>query len=527
MIRVRQVKVDARFNSIDKIKEKVAKKIKIDISEINNIRIRKESIDARDKNNIYFVYEVDINVKNEKTILKKNHNNDVLISPNLDYFCNYHGNIKLNNRPIIVGSGPAGLFCAYILCEKGVKPIIIERGKDIKERKEDVEKFWNFNILNEESNVQYGLGGAGTFSDGKLNTLVKDENNRGRKVFETFIKFGAKEDILFSYKPHIGTDELEKVVSNMKDYLIKEGCEFRFNNKLTNIIYENNKIKQIELNNDELVNTDIVVLAIGNSSRDTFKMLYENKINMESKPFAVGVRVEHLQKDIDLDRLGSYADYLTPATYKLTYQSSNKRGVYSFCMCPGGYVVNASSKNEHIVVNGMSYSKRDSKNANSAIIVTVTKDDFGTNVLDGIKFQEKLEKKAYEIGKGNVPIQKLIDFKNNVKTTELGIIEPIHKGDYEFANLNEILPDYISAAIKEAFDNYKNKIKCFSDDDVILSGVETRSSSPIRIIRNDLFESNIEGIYPCGEGSGYAGGITTSAIDGIKVAEQILKKYCK
>ena len=524
MIKVRQIKIEVTKSNEDNLLKSISKKLKTDISNIENYTIEKLSIDARNKEEIYYVYEVNVNVKNEKEILSKNTNSDVTLTELKKYEIKEKGDLKLNNRPVIVGSGPSGLFAAYILAEEGYKPIIIERGENIEKRVESVETFWKIGKLNQNSNVQFGEGGAGTFSDGKLNTLIKDEFCRGKKVFETFIENGANEDILYSYKPHIGTNLLRVVIKNMREKIIKMGGVFRYNTCLTDIIYDNNNLKQIEVNKNELIDCEVLVLAIGHSARDTFYML-NNKLNMEAKPFAVGVRVAHKQSMIDESQFGKkYKDILSPATYKLTYNNSS-RGVYSFCMCPGGYIVNASSEQNMLAINGMSNHERESGFANSAIVVTITPDDFGKNPLDGIKYQRNLEKKAYELGDGKIPIQLLKDFKKNKISTSLGSINPIFNGDYNFANLNELLPTYISDSIKEAFESFGKKIKNFDDDDTVLAGVESRTSSPVRILRNDLFESNIKGIYPSGEGAGYAGGITSAAIDGIKVAEAIIKKY--
>lgn len=524
MIKVRQIKIEVTKSNEDNLLKSISKKLKTDISNIENYTIEKLSIDARNKEEIYYVYEVNVNVKNEEEILSKNTNIDVTLTELKKYEIKEKGDLKLNNRPVIVGSGPSGLFAAYILAEEGYKPIIIERGEKIEKRVESVETFWKIGKLNQNSNVQFGEGGAGTFSDGKLNTLIKDEFCRGKKVFETFIENGANEDILYSYKPHIGTNLLRVVIRNMREKIIKMGGVFRYNTCLTDIIYDNNNLKQIEVNKNELIDCEVLVLAIGHSARDTFYML-NNKLNMEAKPFAVGVRVAHKQNTIDESQFGKkYKDILSPATYKLTYNNSS-RGVYSFCMCPGGYIVNASSEQNMLAINGMSNHERESGFANSAIVVTITPDDFGKNPLDGIEYQRNLEKKAYELGDGKIPIQLLKDFKKNKISTSLGNINPIFKGDYNFANLNELLPTYISDSIKEAFESFGKKIKNFDDDDTVLAGVESRTSSPVRILRNDLFESNIKGIYPSGEGAGYAGGITSAAIDGIKVAEAIIKKY--
>jgi len=526
MLRVRQIKVEVEHDSEENLVKAICKKLRLLKEDIIEFVIHKQSIDARNKECIYYVYEVNVELKNEKEVLKKNKNTDVLIAPVLEYKFEKLGKEKLNHRPVIVGAGPAGLFAAYILAENNYNPIIIERGQDVDNRINDVKKFWEDGVLNPNSNVQFGEGGAGTFSDGKLNTLVKDENNRGRKVFETFVKCGAPKDILYSYKPHIGTDVLVEVVKNMRKDIENMGGTFLYNTCLTNIQIEDNRLKSIEVNNNEIIECDALILAIGHSARDTFHMIYDLGLEMSAKPFAVGIRVQHSQDDIDIAQFGKkYKDILSPATYKLTYHASNNRGVYSFCMCPGGHVVNASSEEKRLAINGMSYNSRDSKNANSAIVVTVTPDDFGNEPLDGIEYQRKLEEKAYELGKGKIPVQLLKDFKDNAESKQFGMVEPIFKGAYEFADINEILSKDITDSIKEAFSNFGRKIKGFDRDDTILAAVESRTSSPVRVVRNEAFESNICGIYPCGEGAGYAGGITSAAMDGIKVAEEIGRRY--
>ena len=417
-------------------------------------------------------------------------------------------------------------MCAYLLAENGYKPLILERGEKVENRVKTVEEFFKNNKLNPESNVQFGEGGAGTFSDGKLNTLTKDKFNRCKFVFETFVSCGANEEIMYMNMPHIGTDVLRNVVINMRNKIVSMGGEFMYNTCLTNISIDSCRVKAIEVNNSMIIDTDILVLAIGHSARDTFKMLNNLGLNMEPKAFAVGVRIQHPQEMININQYGdNYYKELGPASYKLTYKAQNGRGVYSFCMCPGGYVVNASSENGRLAINGMSYYKRDSHNANSAIVVTITPDDFGSGVMDGVRYQSELEERAYNLGKGMIPIQLLRDYYDDRESTCLGRVEPIFKGKYRYANLNDLYPKYINDSLKEAFLHFGRKIKGFDDGDSIIAGIESRTSSPIRINRDVDYVSNIGGIYPCGEGAGYAGGITTSAIDGLKVAEAIISKY--
>ena len=523
MIRVRQVKVSINKDTHEQIIKKTADKLHLSSNDITKLIINKQSIDARNKDNIIFIYEVDIEVKDEKKVKM---NNDVFVTPCEKYNFKVTGTSKLDNPIVIVGFGPAGLFSAYMLTKAGYKVIIIERGEKVENRINTVNEFWDNNHLNVDSNVQFGEGGAGTFSDGKLNTLTKDPLFRMKEIFKIFVECGANKDILYSNKPHIGTDILRDVVINLRNKIINYGGVIRYNTKLTDLIIENNQIIGIEVNNKEVINTNNVILAIGHSARDTFEMLYNKKINMEPKSFAVGVRIMHSQKMINKSQYGFDSHpILENANYKLTYQATNKRGVYSFCMCPGGYVVNASSELNHLVINGMSNNKRDSEVANSAIVVSVTPNDFGFHPLDGIKYQRELEYKAYLIGKGLIPLQTYKDFKINKISTSLGTLKPKLKGNYTLGNLNEVLPNYICTSLIEGIEDFGKKIEGFNDDYSLLAGVESRTSSPVRIIRNDLFESSIKGLYPAGEGAGYAGGITTAAMDGIKVAEGIAKIY--
>lgn len=526
MIRVRQVEVKYEKNTLEELKRQTAYKLKININEIKELKINKQSLDARKKPNLKYIYEVDVKVLSEDKILRNNKSNDILKTPDETYKFNITGAKEMKNRPVIVGTGPAGLFCAYLLAENGYKPLIIERGEKVEDRIKSVEEFWKNGKLNKESNVQFGEGGAGTFSDGKLNTLSKDPNHRMKKVFETFVKYGANPDILYVNKPHIGTDVLRDVVKNMREQIIKMGGEFRYGTCLTDLVIEDNKLQAIKLNNNETIPCTDLVLAIGHSARDTFKMLLENNLKMSPKPFAVGIRIMHPQSMINESQYGfDDSTKLPAASYKLTYNATNGRGVYSFCMCPGGYVVNASSEENMLAINGMSNRARDSKNANSAIVVSVNSKDFGDSPLAGLEFQRKLEKQAYNKGNGNIPVQLYKDFKNNIKSTEFKGVEPILKGNYAFSNLNEILPSYICESLKEGLDYFGRKIKGYDRDDAILAGVESRTSSPVKIERDEYLESNIKGIYPCGEGAGYAGGITTAAMDGIKVAEIIASIY--
>jgi uncharacterized FAD-dependent dehydrogenase len=435
------------------------------------------------------------------------------------------------DRPVIIGFGPAGMFAALKLAQAGLRPIIYERGESVQDRQHSVHQYWEHGILNTESNVQFGEGGAGTFSDGKLNTLIKDPTGRIREVLRVFTEFGADSSILYLNKPHIGTDVLATVVQNLRNHILHLGAEIHFQTRLDAIRIENHQITGIELTSTKdgsniRRNCNSLCLAIGHSARDTFQMLHEMNCPMEPKAFAVGLRLEHPQDYVNYTAYGETQYALPTADYKVTYQANSGRGVYSFCMCPGGYVVNASSEPERIAVNGMSYSKRDGKNANSAIIVTVTPQDFGNGILDGISFQRNLEHLAYVHGNGNIPVQLLADFKQHRVSNGFGRVVPSIKGSYTFADLNKVLPAYITEAISEGVTGFARNMKRFDMDDAVFSGVESRTSSPVRIVRDSKsLESTIHGLFPCGEGAGYAGGITSAAVDGIKIAERIAERF--
>ncbi|MCD6436474.1 MAG: hypothetical protein J7L15_08880, partial [Clostridiales bacterium] len=486
----------------------------------------KMSVDARKKNQIKKIFTVKVKLKSEKRFSHLKIKEDIVYS----YPKNKYG-IPIVNRPIIIGSGPSGIFAAYLLSEVGYKPIIFERGEKVEDRTKTVRLFWEKGILNTESNVQFGEGGAGTFSDGKLTTRIKDI--RIKRILKIFIDNGAPSDILYKNKPHLGTDNLKKIMVSMRQKIIEWGGTFNFNSKVTDLMIENNQIKGIVINNTKEYFSNVVVMGIGNSARDTFEMLLKKNISMEPKPFAVGFRIEHKQIDINKAQYGDceIATYLGAAEYKLTYKASNGRSVYSFCMCPGGEVVGAASENNKLVVNGMSGYKRDKKNANSAIIVNVNPEDFeGEYILRGMDFQRMIEEKAYYLGGGNykAPIQTMKSFLSKDKNfNKLGNIYPSYKPGFILEDLNNIYPSFIIKALHEAFPYFNNKIKGFASDDVILIGVETRSSSAVRILRNsDNYEAvEINGLYPVGEGAGYAGGISSAAVDGYKIAEIIVEKY--
>ncbi len=525
MVRINQIKLDIEAGR-DELEKAILAKLKIGKGQLIDFSVVKRSIDAR-KGDVKYVYCVEVNIENEKKVMSRLHNNDVQVSDRMKYSYSVTGTKELKKAPIVVGTGPAGLFCGYMLAKAGYKPVLIERGQDVDNRVKAVEKFWNEGILNGNCNVQFGEGGAGTFSDGKLNTLVKDNYGRGREVLETFVKFGAPEEILYDNKPHIGTDKLVNVVKNMRKEIINLGGKFLFDTKMTDILLEDGKISAIQIDNAMWLDTEVLVLAIGHSARDTFNMIKDKGFDMTKKAFAIGVRVEHNQDMINTIMYGDKKNKLPAAPYKLTYTTEKGRAVYSFCMCPGGFVVNASSVPGQLVVNGMSNYDRGERNANSAIIVNVTPEDFGEedDVLAGVHFQEKWEKKAYEACNGLVPVQLFGDFENNKVSSNFGEIEPNIKGEYSFANIRDILPEYVSEALIEGIHGFSKKIKDYDREDAVLSGIETRTSSPIRIVRDESFQSNFKGIYPCGEGAGYAGGITSAAIDGIKVFEAIISEF--
>ncbi|MGC4019835.1 MAG: NAD(P)-binding protein [Muricomes sp.] len=533
MLRISQLNLHPG-HSQEELLDKICRHLRISREDLLDFEIQKQSIDARKKPDILFSYTVDVKVKQENQVFKKARNKAQKAEV-VQYQFPVSGENMLLHRPVIVGSGPAGLFCAYLLAKAGYAPIILERGGPVEERILDVEKFWESGHLNLSSNVQFGEGGAGTFSDGKLNTLVKDTKGRSRFVLQTFVEHGAPPSILYEQKPHIGTDILIDVVRNMRKSIEDMGGEFHFHSQVTDISLEHatsekkGKLKSVIINDRETIDSEICVFAIGHSARDTFKMLYDRQIPMEAKSFAVGVRIEHPQSMITENQYGKTTSGELPvASYKLTAQLENGRGAYTFCMCPGGYVVNASSEEGRLAVNGMSYHKRDGVNANSAVIVTVTPEDYkNTHPLAGVEFQRMLEERAYAEGNGKVPVQCFADFQKKQPTKELGDIVPQIKGAYALANVRNIFPEELGNSLEEGILLMDNKIHGFAREDAVLSGVESRTSSPVKIIRNEEFESEAAGIYPCGEGAGYAGGITSAAMDGMKIAEAIIKKYTR
>ncbi len=531
MIRIQQLALPITHTQ-EQFVQKIAKALRVRTNEITKYKIRRQSVDARRKSDVSFVYTVDVSVRNEKDVLHRVKGKQISQAVDIRYQFPQTGEQLLPHPPVVIGSGPAGLFCAYLLAEHGFRPLIIERGKPVEVRTKEVENFWQENVLNPDTNVQFGEGGAGTFSDGKLNTLVKDVKGRNQKVLDIFIRHGAPEAISYQAKPHIGTDILKQVIRNMRRQIEAWGGSYLFDTCVTDLHFSNENLQSLACRNQTTgkcynIETTLAVLAIGHSARDTFAMLENRGFQMEAKSFAVGLRVEHPQTMINDTQYGKEAALvLEAAPYKVTANLENGRGVYSFCMCPGGYVVNASSEEGQIAVNGMSYSKRDGKNANSAIIVTVTPEDFpGDGALAGVRFQRNLERKAYELGSGKVPQQLFGDFELGKLSERYGSFTSEIKGQHTFGALHELFSEEIKESFCQGMHQFARKLKGFDREDAILSGVESRTSSPVRIVRDEAFESNRNGVYPCGEGAGYAGGIMSAAMDGMKIAEAIAQKY--
>ncbi len=526
MIRITQVKLPITHTYEDLL-IRTAKLLRISDSQIRSIRIVKQSVDARKREEIAYSYVLDVETDREEQVVKRSKNPKASVSKEKPYQFPDSGSEKLNHPPIIIGSGPAGLFCGLMLARRGYCPLILERGGSVEERTGQVRTFWKEGRLDPNSNVQFGEGGAGTFSDGKLNTLVKDPVGRNRKVLELFAEFGADPSICYVNKPHIGTDVLSRIVAAMRREIIRLGGQVRFHSQVTDFSIQEGTLRGVIVNGTEEILAEAVVLAVGHSARDTFETLFRRQVPMDAKAFAVGLRIQHPQSMIDEAQYGlKAAEILGPASYKLTHTCKNGRGVYSFCMCPGGFVVNASSEEGRLAVNGMSYHARNGKNANSALIVTVTTEDFeGDGPLSGIAFQRKLEEAAYQAGNGKIPVQLYEDFKEDRISSRYGQVVPQFEGQVSFSNLRKILPKPISESLIEGIQQFGAVISGFDRGDSILAGIESRTSSPIRIHRNERLESQIKGLFPCGEGAGYAGGITSAAMDGLKVAEEIARRY--
>jgi uncharacterized protein len=528
-IRVNNIKLSLD-DDIEKVKSLAAKACKIDKKYMENYKILRESIDARKKSNIQLVYHVEFECNSESRVAAKSNNKDVIFEEKKIEEKFKLGDKKLNNRPIVVGSGPAGLFSGLILAENGYEPIILERGGSVEDRTKNISNFWTTGELNAESNVQFGEGGAGTFSDGKLTTRIKDV--RCDYVLDAFVKAGAPKEILYSGKPHIGTDILRDVVKNIRNKIISLGGEVRFNSRVTDVIVKEGNIAAVKVNDEYEIPCEAVVFAIGHSARDTYEILLKAGLSFEQKPFAIGVRIEHLQSMIDENQYGRFAEHpkLRAADYRLTYTSARyERPCYSFCMCPGGVVVAAASEDKRVVTNGMSEYARDKDNANSAVVVGVGPGDFGSDhPFAGAEFQRHYEALAYKVGGGDymAPVQLVGDFLEDRISSKLGKVNPSYTRGYTYGDLRQCLPAYVINVLKEGLLEFDKKIRGFARFDSIMTGIETRTSSPVRIKRDESLEStDIRGVYPSGEGAGYAGGIVSAAVDGMKVSERIMQKY--
>ena len=531
MIRLNQLKLPVDHTR-EQLIHKTAQYLRIPAADILELQIVRQSLDARKKPALFYRYSVNVTVKKEEKVYKdacrRLGKANVLLTEKTEYLFPAEGSTQQKHPTVIIGMGPAGLFCGYYLAQHGYAPVILERGADVDARQADVEAFWQTGRLKQDSNVQFGEGGAGTFSDGKLNTLVKDPSGRNHEVLKRFVQAGAPSEIIYQQKPHLGTDVLVGVVETLRHEIEEMGGKFQFRSKVTDLFFENSQLKEIEINGEKRIPAQVCVLAVGHSARDSFFMFEKKGIYMEPKSFAVGVRMEHPQSMINLALYGEEEnEKLGAAAYKVTHTCENGRGVYSFCMCPGGYVVNASSEPEMLAVNGMSYQARDSRNANSALIVSVTPADFPEEgPLGGVAFQRNLERAAWKAGNGNVPVQLFEDYQKHKPSTRLKDVEPCIKGACVPGDVRSIFPKEIGDSIEEGVLAFGKKIKGFDRPDAVLSGVESRTSSPVRIVRDkDSLEANYGGIYPCGEGAGYAGGITSAAMDGIKVAEAVSKKF--
>ncbi|WP_442496749.1 NAD(P)/FAD-dependent oxidoreductase [Methylobacter sp. sgz302048] len=509
------------------IKTAILDRLGLSAEHLINYRIFRRGIDARNRDSIFLIYTIDVEADNEQALLKRLRDDPhIALTPDTTYRFVAHAPKDLPSRPVVIGTGPCGLFAALILAQMGFRPIMLERGKEVRERTKDTFGLWRKSVFNPESNVQFGEGGAGTFSDGKLHTQIKDPNHYGRKVLTEFVKAGAPAEILYLSKPHIGTFKLVSMVEQIRATIESLGGEIRFQSRVDDIDIDNGQVRGVVLANGETIRCDHVVLAVGHSARDTFKMLYDRGVYVEAKPFSIGFRIEHPQSLIDTCRFGKNAGHplLGAADYKLVHHCRNGRSVYSFCMCPGGTVVAATSETGHVVTNGMSQYSRNERNANSGIVVGITPDDYPGHPLAGIEFQRRLEAHAFDLGGKTyeAPGQLVGDFLAKRPSVALGSVQPSYTPGVHLCDLSSALPDYAIEAIREAIPAFDKKIKGFAMHDAVLTGVETRTSSPVRIKRNADYQSlNTRGLYPAGEGAGYAGGILSAAVDGIKVAEAL------
>jgi uncharacterized FAD-dependent dehydrogenase len=530
MIRITELRL-AIDHAPEALELAIVRFLKIAPKDLISFEVFKRSYDARKNVALAFIYTVDVSVKDEAQVLTHFAGNiHVRPSPDTRYHFIAKAPQKIQQRPVVIGFGPCGIFAALLLAQMGFKPIVLERGKAVRERTQDTWGLWRKNTLNPESNVQFGEGGAGTFSDGKLWSQVKDPKFYGRKVLHEFVKAGAPEEILYVAKPHIGTFRLVGVVEKMRQEIITLGGEIRFSQKVTGFDIEDQQIRGVQLENGERIVADQVILALGHSARDTFQTLHDAGVYLEAKPFSIGFRIEHPQSMIDRARLGPHAGnpLIGAADYKLVHHAKNGRSVYSFCMCPGGTVVAATSEPNRVVTNGMSQYSRNERNANAGIVVGITPDDYPGGPMAGIEFQRAIESKAFELGGKNyeAPGQLVGDFLAQRPSTDFGSVLPSYKPGVHLTDLASSLPDYAIEAIREAIPAFEKQIPGFSMKDAVLTGVETRTSSPLRITRGANYQSlNIKGLYPAGEGAGYAGGIMSAGIDGIKVAEALALEY--